>query len=84
MDVYGGGPQTRGMSAPPNRPRRSAASRVRRGERGQGTVEYVGVMLLLASVLTAVVAAAKGKDFELTKTITGEIKQAIGKVSPCS
>ncbi len=53
-----------------------------REERGQGTVEYVGVMLLLATVLTAVVAAAKGKDFEMTKTITGEVKNAIDGVSP--
>jgi hypothetical protein len=51
-----------------------------RQERGQGTVEYVGVMLLLASVLAAVVAAAKGKDFALTQTITGEIKDAIASV----
>ena len=51
-----------------------------REERGQGTVEYVGVMLLLASVLAAVVAAAKGKDFALTQTITNEIKEAIGAV----
>ncbi len=53
-----------------------------REERGQGTVEYVGVMLLLATVLTAVVAAAKGNDFEMTKTITGEVKSAIDQVSP--
>ncbi len=53
-----------------------------REERGQGTVEYVGVMLLLASVLTAVVAMAKGKDFEMTRIITDEVKGAIGKVSP--
>jgi len=53
-----------------------------RGQSGQGTVEYVGVMLLLATVLTAVVAAARGKDFALTTTITDEIKNAIGKVTP--
>ncbi len=53
-----------------------------REERGQGTVEYVGVMLLLATVLTAVVAAAKGNDFEMTEVITDEVKAAIDKVSP--
>ena len=31
--------------------------RIMRREDGQGTVEYVGIMLLLATVLTAVVAA---------------------------
>ena len=50
-------------------------------EDGQGTVEYVGIMLLLATVLTAVVAAAKGKDFNLAGTIVNEVKEAIGKVS---
>jgi hypothetical protein len=49
-------------------------------EDGQGTVEYVGIMLLLATVLTAVVAAASGKDFSLANTIVTEIKQAIGNV----
>ncbi len=53
-----------------------------REERGQGTVEYVGVMLLLGTVLTAVVALADGKDFELGKKITDEIKAAIDGVSP--
>ena len=39
--------------------------RMMRREDGQGTVEYVGIMLLLATVLTAVVAAASGKDSAL-------------------
>ena len=49
-------------------------------EDGQGTVEYVGIMLLLATVLTAVVAAASGKDFNLATTIVNEVKQAISGV----
>jgi Flp pilus assembly pilin Flp len=51
-----------------------------RREDGQGTVEYVGIMLLLATVLTAVVAAASGKDFNLATTIVNEVKQAISGV----
>ena len=51
-----------------------------RREDGQGTVEYVGIMLLLATVLTAVVAAASGKDFNLATTIVNEIRQAISGV----
>ena len=51
-----------------------------RREEGQGTVEYVGIMLLLATVLTAVVAAAKNKDFNLAGTIVNEVKQAISGV----
>ena len=54
--------------------------RMMRREDGQGTVEYVGIMLLLATVLTAVVAAASGKDFNLATTIVNEIKQAISGV----
>ena len=56
------------------------ATRALHREDGQGTVEYVGIMLLLATVLTAVVAAAKGKDFNLTSTIVNEVKQAISSV----
>ena len=55
--------------------------RVLQGEHGQGTVEYVGIMLLLGTVLTAVVSAAKGKHFGLADTITGAIKDAIGDVT---
>jgi hypothetical protein len=57
------------------------ALRVLQGERGQGTVEYVGIMLLLGTVLTAVVGAAKGKQFGLVDTITDAIKNAIGDVT---
>ena len=35
-------------------------ARLSREQRGQGTVEYVGLMLLLATLLTGVVAAAGG------------------------
>ena len=49
-------------------------------EDGQGTVEYVGIMLLLATVLTAVVGAANGKSFGLADTIVKEVKDAIGRV----
>ncbi len=54
--------------------------RIMRREDGQGTVEYVGIMLLLATVLTAVVAAASGKDFNLATTIVNEVRQAISGV----
>jgi hypothetical protein len=57
------------------------ALRALRREEGQGTVEYVGIMLLLATVLGAVVVAAKSqKDFNLANTIVGEIKDAIKNV----
>jgi len=55
--------------------------RALRREDGQGTVEYVGIMLLLATVLTAVVGAARrGGDFNLATTIVKEVKDAISSV----
>jgi hypothetical protein len=52
-----------------------------RREHGQGTVEYVGIMLLLATILTAVVGAARsGGDFNLARTIVNEVRDAISSV----
>ena len=57
------------------------ALRAMRREDGQGTVEYVGVMLLIATVLTAVVAAARQqRDFNLARTIVNEVREAISSV----
>jgi hypothetical protein len=52
-----------------------------RRQEGQGTVEYVGIMLLLATVLAAVVAVADNNNFNLHNTIINEIRQAIGEVA---
>ena len=52
-----------------------------RCERGQGTVEYVGLILLIAGVLAAVVAASgsfNGKS--IGTTIVNELKEAIDSV----
>jgi len=58
------------------------ALRAVRREEGQGTVEYVGIMLLLATVLGGVVVAAKSqKDFNLAQTIVGEVKKGIQSVT---
>jgi hypothetical protein len=58
------------------------ALRALRREDGQGTVEYVGIMLLLATVLGGVVVAAKGqKDFNLAQTIITEVKKGITSVT---
>lgn len=51
-------------------------------ERGQGTVEYVGIVLLVAGVLAAVVLY--GKSFsgdEIGKKVTGALKKAISQTS---
>ncbi len=54
----------------------------RGGETGQGTVEYVGLILLLAVVLAGVVKAAHGfsDDKGIATTIISKLKQAIGNV----
>ncbi len=48
------------------------AARVLSDDRGQGTVEYVALILLVAALLAGVVAATKG-----TKFGTGGIAEAI-------
>ena len=51
-----------------------------RRERGQGTVEYVALILLLALVFAAVVKFGAGKDFDIGKTIVTKLKEAIDGV----
>ena len=55
-----------------------------RGARGQGTVEYVALILLVALVMAGVVAAMKGYKTdggkELGDAIIGKIKDAVAKV----
>ncbi len=49
---------------------------------GQGTVEYVGLILLIAVVLAGVVKAANGfsDDKGIATTIVDQLKKAIGDV----
>lgn len=52
-----------------------------RSARGQGTVEYVALVLLVAGVLAGVVVAGKGlKGDVLAKKVVSQIENAIGKV----
>ena len=55
-----------------------------RRERGQGTVEYVALILLVALVMAGVVAAMKGfrtdDGKELGDVIIAKIKEAVRKV----
>ena len=48
-----------------------------RCRRGQGTVEYVALILLLALVFAAVVKFGAGKDFDIGKTIVAKLKESI-------
>jgi hypothetical protein len=61
----------------------AAGARIR-GSRGQGTVEYVALILLVALVMAGVVAAMKGfktdEGKELGDVLIGKIKEAVRKV----
>jgi hypothetical protein len=60
-----------------------AADSLRSGA-GQGTVEYVALILLVALVMAGVVAAMKGfrtgSGKELGEAIVGKIREAVKKV----
>ncbi len=55
------------------------------GERAQGTVEYVGLILLVSLLMVGMVAAMKGfngkQGTELAGVIIEKIKQAVNQVS---
>jgi hypothetical protein len=54
-------------------------------QRGQGTVEYVGLILLVALLMVGMVAAMKGfqgkQGLELAQTIVDKIQDAVGQVN---
>jgi Flp pilus assembly pilin Flp len=55
-----------------------AARRLRDDERGQGTVEYVGLVLLMAVLLGVVVAAgSKVKMDKIPQAIATKVKEAV-------
>lgn len=60
----------------------AALARVAGGQRGQGTVEYVGLILLIAVVLAGVVSAAKGfsDDKSIATTVVKKLEAAIESV----
>jgi hypothetical protein len=69
----------------------AAARRVRairmlaEGERGQGTVEYVGLILLVSLLMVGMVAAMKGfngrEGQDLAGLIVDKIEEAVDKVT---
>ena len=68
------------VSQPLRRVRRLAG-----GEAGQGTVEYVGLILLVSLLMVGMVAAMKGfngkQGTELADVIVNKIKEAVDKVA---
>ena len=55
------------------------------GERGQGTVEYVGLILLVSLLMVGMVASLKGfngaQGKELAEVIVTKIRQAVSKIT---
>lgn len=55
-----------------------------RSERGQGTVEYVGLILLVSLVMVGVVASLKGftgsSGMELADVIVKKIRQGVDSI----
>jgi len=64
---------------------RLAAIRRLAGERGQGTVEYVGLILLVSLLMVGMVAAMKGfngkQGTELADVIVNKIREAVNRVA---
>ncbi len=61
----------------------AALVRARSEQRGQGTVEYVALILLVAAILAGVVAATRGQKFGATgiaDAIVKQLKSALGHV----
>ena len=54
-------------------------------ERGQGTVEYVGLILLVSLLMVGMVAAMKGfngtSGTEIAEVIISKIKQAVNAIT---
>ena len=51
---------------------------MRAGDRGQGTVEYIGLVLLLAAVMAVVVTTGNGKS--IGTTVIKQVKEAVSSV----
>ena len=55
------------------------------GERGQGTVEYVGLILLVSLLMVGMVAAMKGfngqQGTELAEVITDKMRAAVNQIT---
>ena len=74
------------LAAPPaslvRAPRGALPTRLRRASCGQGTVEYVGLILLITVLIAGVVTASRSfKDTGIAEAIVKKIKGAIDGVA---
>ena len=58
------------------------ATRRRNAEEGQGTIEYVGLIALIAAIMAMVATAGKGSH--IAEAIVTKLKGAIEQASPTS
>jgi hypothetical protein len=54
--------------------------RLRRAEEGQGTVEYIGLILLMAAVMAVVAAKTNGPGAKIGDTVVKTITDSIANV----
>jgi Flp pilus assembly pilin Flp len=57
------------------------ADRIRRDERGQGTVEYVGLAMAVGVLLLAVSSFLGGTDHGIGSVVTSAIKSAVQRAA---
>ncbi len=64
---------------------RAAAGAALSSQRGQGTVEYVGLILLVSLLMVGMVAAMKGfqgtQGLEIAEVIVAKIRSAINAIT---
>jgi Flp pilus assembly pilin Flp len=60
---------------------RGLAARMRADQRGQGTVEYVGLAMAVGVLLLAVSSYLGGHDHGIGSIITGAIKSAVQRAA---
>lgn len=58
-----------------------ALTHLRDDEEGQGTVEYIALIVLMGGVFALVAKVAKGGDLGIAGAIQSELKQALDGVS---
>ena len=55
-----------------------------RADAGQGTVEYVGLLLLVGALIASIVAGISSHHWDLAQVIVDKLKAAIDKVAGAS
>ncbi len=54
-----------------------AFDRLKKDDRGQGSVEYVGIVLIVAAIVAAIILIVTDNDFGIGEAIGNAVKNAI-------